>query len=309
MHIPDGFINAGVSAAAGVVAAGGIGYSLTKRRRRSRSGRRRWPGWSPRSSSPCRCSTSRSPAAPAATCSAARSRRCWSAPGSARCASRSCCVVQALLFADGGLTALGLNVAQHGAVTAFGGYADLPGAAAAAAGAPRSASSLASGIAAGASVRARVARRSRSSTRSAARASASVGTVAAAMVGVHVLIGIGEGLITALTVAPCSRVRPDLVYGARDLRPDARARDRRGRCGTMASTRSACALAAFIARRPARRARRWPSSSARTRAAQPDGLNKVADRQGLRRRRQQRSTRSTTARSPATGSRASTTSV
>ena len=30
MHIPDGFINAGVSAAAGVVSAGGIGYSLVK---------------------------------------------------------------------------------------------------------------------------------------------------------------------------------------------------------------------------------------------------------------------------------------
>ena len=30
VHIPDGFINAGVSAAAGVVAAGGIGYSLDK---------------------------------------------------------------------------------------------------------------------------------------------------------------------------------------------------------------------------------------------------------------------------------------
>jgi cobalt/nickel transport system permease protein len=30
MHIPDGFINPGVSAAAGVVSAGGIGYSLVK---------------------------------------------------------------------------------------------------------------------------------------------------------------------------------------------------------------------------------------------------------------------------------------
>ena len=48
---------------------------------------------------------------------------------------------------------------------------------------------------------------------------ASVATVAAAMVGVHVLIGIGEGVITALTVSAVLAARPDLVYGARDLLP------------------------------------------------------------------------------------------
>jgi cobalt/nickel transport system permease protein len=47
--------------------------------------------------------------------------------------------------------------------------------------------------------------------------SASLETVAAAMVGVHTLIGIGEGFITALTVGAVLSVRPDLVHGARDL--------------------------------------------------------------------------------------------
>ena len=46
---------------------------------------------------------------------------------------------------------------------------------------------------------------------------ASVWTVAAAMIGVHLLIGIGEGVITGLTVAAVMASRPDLVYGARDL--------------------------------------------------------------------------------------------
>ena len=46
---------------------------------------------------------------------------------------------------------------------------------------------------------------------------ADVGTVLAAMVGVHTLIGIGEGIITALTVGVVLGVRPDLVYGAADL--------------------------------------------------------------------------------------------
>ena len=48
---------------------------------------------------------------------------------------------------------------------------------------------------------------------------AAVGTVAIAMVGVHALIGIGEGVITGATVGAVLATRPDLVYGARDLRP------------------------------------------------------------------------------------------
>ena len=41
--------------------------------------------------------------------------------------------------------------------------------------------------------------------------------LATAMVGVHVLIGIGEGVITALAVGSIVAVRPDLVHGARPV--------------------------------------------------------------------------------------------
>jgi cobalt/nickel transport system permease protein len=44
-----------------------------------------------------------------------------------------------------------------------------------------------------------------------------LGAVAAAMVGWHVLIGIGEGLITALVLGSVMAIRPDLVYGARPV--------------------------------------------------------------------------------------------
>ena len=44
-------------------------------------------------------------------------------------------------------------------------------------------------------------------------------TVLAAMVGVHVVIGIGEAVITAATIGSVLAVRPDLVYGARSLLP------------------------------------------------------------------------------------------
>jgi len=47
----------------------------------------------------------------------------------------------------------------------------------------------------------------------------SLSTVLTAMLGVHVLIGLGEGLITALTVGSVVAVRPDLVAGVRDRLP------------------------------------------------------------------------------------------
>jgi cobalt/nickel transport system permease protein len=42
--------------------------------------------------------------------------------------------------------------------------------------------------------------------------------LAGTMAGVHLLIGIGEGLITATTVVAVAKVRPDLVYALRGLR-------------------------------------------------------------------------------------------
>ena len=42
--------------------------------------------------------------------------------------------------------------------------------------------------------------------------------VSGTMAGTHLLIGIGEGLIAATTVATVARVRPDLVYALRRFR-------------------------------------------------------------------------------------------
>ena len=46
-----------------------------------------------------------------------------------------------------------------------------------------------------------------------------LGTVLGLMVGLHVLVGIGEGIITAATVAAVAATRPDLVYLLRGHRP------------------------------------------------------------------------------------------
>ena len=130
-------------------------------------------------------------------------------------------VVQALLFADGGLSALGLNVLDMALVTAFGAWLvfavlrrvlpDTPAAVAAASG-------VAAAVSVPLSALAFVAEYAVGGTGGAA-----VGTVAGAMVGTHVLIGIGEGLITAAAVSAVLASRPDLVWGARHL-PRAAAR-------------------------------------------------------------------------------------
>jgi cobalt/nickel transport system permease protein len=123
--------------------------------------------------------------------------------------------VQCLLFADGGLSALGLNVVNMALVPAFVGYGLfvlgrrlLPS--------TRTGVLGATGVAAFLSV----VLASLAFTAEYALGGSDavpVATVAAAMVGVHVLIGIGEAVITVLTVGAVLATRPDLVYGARDL--------------------------------------------------------------------------------------------
>lgn len=124
-------------------------------------------------------------------------------------------VVQALVFADGGLTALGYNVINMAIIPAYGGYAVfrlfrkmLPASSGGVIGA--------TGLAAWASV---VMASIAFSIEWLFGATAPIpfDTVFGSMVGVHALIGIGEGLISALAVGAVLSSRPDLVYGAQDL--------------------------------------------------------------------------------------------
>ena len=123
--------------------------------------------------------------------------------------------VQALLFADGGLSALGLNVVNMALVGSFGGYLIFAGIRRLLRPTSRAVVAAATIAAAAAPVLASIAFTVEYAV--GGNDAASVSTVAAAMIGVHVLIGIGEGVITGLTVAAVMASRPDLVYGARDL--------------------------------------------------------------------------------------------
>ena len=125
-------------------------------------------------------------------------------------------LVQAL-FADGGITALGLNVVNMGLVGGLGGYVVFLGARRLL---PRTKAGVvaASAVAAGLSVVlaavAFVIEYALGGT-----VDLSLGAVLGAMVGVHAVIGIGEAVITAMTVSAVLSVRPDLVHGAAGLLP------------------------------------------------------------------------------------------
>lgn len=126
-------------------------------------------------------------------------------------------LVQSLLFADGGLTALGLNIVNMALITAVVGWFvfrwTIKGL-----GVTRgrvfAAAFLAGLVAVPMSSLAFVVEYAIGGT-------GTIGwpTVLAAMTGVHILIGIGEGLITALTVVAVFATRPDLVFAVRDRLP------------------------------------------------------------------------------------------
>jgi cobalt/nickel transport system permease protein len=124
-------------------------------------------------------------------------------------------VVQALLFADGGVTALGTNITNMALIGVAAGYgtarvlyallqrtrdsAPVPRLGviaflAAVVGTVCAAMGFVIEYAIGGA------------------APVSLGSVAGYMFGTHVLIGVGEGIITALTVMAVARARPDLVY-------------------------------------------------------------------------------------------------
>jgi len=120
-------------------------------------------------------------------------------------------IIQAFLFADGGLTALGLNIFNMGVVgvwASFGVFFIVKKLL------PKTKSSIvvASFIAALLSVPAAAAGFVLQYAIG-ANATFSVSTVLSAMIGTHVFIGIGEAIITALTVSAVLASRSDLVFG------------------------------------------------------------------------------------------------
>ncbi|MEU4954006.1 energy-coupling factor ABC transporter permease [Streptomyces lavendulae] len=285
MHVPDGFINAPVSVAAGAVAATAVAVSLRGARRELDE------------------RTAPLAGLVAAFIFAVQMLNFPVAAGTSGhllggalaailvgpCTGVLCVSVvllmQGILFADGGLTALGVNITNMAVVTVVVAYAVFRGLLKVLPAGRRSVTVAAFAGALlsvpGAAVMFTLFYALGGTT------DVPIGKVFTAMTGVHVLIGIGEAVITAATVGAVIAVRPDLVHGARGLavplklRVDGRLVDAPAAAAAAApvpaaarSTRplwisglvTALVLAGFVSY--------YASSS-------PDGLEKVAADQGI----------------------------
>ncbi|MFC8587578.1 energy-coupling factor ABC transporter permease [Streptomyces sp. NPDC057217] len=225
MHVPDGFINAPVSAVAGVVAAGAVAVSL-RGARRELGGTSRAEGHGGERTAPLAGLVAAFVFAVQMLNFPVAAGTSGHLLGGALAAilvgpwTGVLCIsvvllMQGVLFADGGLTALGVNIDVMGVVTVVVAYALFRGLVLVL---PRTRRSVtaASFVAALVSVPAAAVAFTLVYAVG-GTTDVPVGKVLTAMVGVHVLIGIGEAVITMLTVGAVLAVRPDLVYGARGL--------------------------------------------------------------------------------------------
>ncbi|MBZ6232009.1 energy-coupling factor ABC transporter permease [Streptomyces olivaceus] len=215
MHVPDGFINAPTSAVTGVVAAGAVAVSLRGARRELDERTAPLAGLVAAFIFAVQMLNFPVAAGTSGHLLGGALAAILVGPYTGVLCVSVVLLMQGILFADGGLTALGVNITDMAIVTTVVAYALFRGLVKVL---PRTRRSVtvASFVAALVSVPA------------AALAftflywiggttDVAIGKVATAMIGVHVLIGIGEAAITALTVGAVVAVRPDLVYGARGL--------------------------------------------------------------------------------------------
>ncbi|MEU5541786.1 energy-coupling factor ABC transporter permease [Streptomyces sioyaensis] len=307
MHVPDGFINAPVSVATGAVAAAAVAVSL-RGARRELAGAAQGGGTGAERTAPLAGLVAAFIFAVQMLNFPVAAGTSGHLLGGALAAilvgpyTGVLCVsvvllMQGVLFADGGLTALGVNITDMAIVTTVVAYALFRGLVKVL---PRRRRSItvASFVAALVSVPA-AAVTFTALYALGGTADVPIGKVFAAMVGVHVLIGVGEAAITALTVGAVIAVRPDLVYGARGLTAPLELRtsplaapDGVPAAVTVPADEPAAVPAAASAAAPRRSVRRlWLAGLAAAlvcagglsyyASASPDGLEKVAQDQGI----------------------------
>ena len=215
MHVPDGFLNAGTSVATGAISLGAVGVSLRHARHQLKEKMVPLAGITAAFVFAAQMFNFPVAAGTTGHLLGGALAAILLGPAAGAVVVTIVVVVQAIAFADGGLTAIGTNVLLIAIVPAYGGYAlftlfrrVLP----------RSSGGVvaATGLAGWLSV---------------VLAAATFAllwlfggtvpvpfdTVFGAMVGVHLLIGLGEGIISALAMGAVLAARPDLVYGAADL--------------------------------------------------------------------------------------------
>jgi cobalt/nickel transport system permease protein len=217
MHIPDGFIDAPVSAAAAVIAVGGIAVCLRKASRELDDRTAPMAGLVAVYIFAVQMLNFPVAAGTSGHLLGGALAAILVGPYTGALAVSVVIIVQALMFADGGLSALGLNIINMAFVTvlvAWPVFRLLVKVLPASKGAWMGAAFVAGLTSVPASALAFTLEYALGGT-----GTYSITTVLAAMVGTHVLIGLGEALITALTVGAVLAVRPDLVFGVHDRLP------------------------------------------------------------------------------------------
>lgn len=210
MHIPDGFLSAEVATVTAVAAAGAVGYAL------HRGGRdldeRAVPLLGVTAAFVFAAQMLNFPVAGGTS-----GHFLGAALAAVLLGPWLACVVvavvvagQALVFADGGITALGANVLNMGVMGALGVGLLMLGARRVL---PPTRGALLAATGAGAWLAVML---GAAATAIELGLSGTVpyGVVLPAMLGVHALIGIGEAVITVAAVAAVLATRPDLVHGA-----------------------------------------------------------------------------------------------
>ncbi|MFE4371253.1 energy-coupling factor ABC transporter permease [Streptomyces sp. NPDC056835] len=215
MHVPDGFIDLPVSAATGAVAAGAVAVSLRGARRELDERTAPLAGLVAAFIFAVQMLNFPVAAGTSGHLLGGALAAILVGPYTGVLCVSVVLLMQGILFADGGLTALGVNITDMAVVTIVVAYAlfralvkILPR--------TRRSVTAASFVAALVSVPA-AALGFTFFYWIGGTTDIPIGKVLTAMAGVHVLIGIGEAAITALTVGAVIAVRPDLVYGARGL--------------------------------------------------------------------------------------------
>ncbi|WP_030341573.1 energy-coupling factor ABC transporter permease [Streptomyces sp. NRRL S-1022] len=281
MHVPDGFIDAPTSAVTGVVAAGALAVSLRGARRELDERTAPLAGLVAAFIFAVQMLNFPVAAGTSGHLLGGALAAILVGPCTAVLCVSVVLLMQGVLFADGGLTALGVNITDMAIVTTVVSYAVFRGLLAVL---PRKRRTVtvASFVAALVSVPAAAVAFTLIYAVG-GTTDVSIGKVATAMIGVHVLIGIGEAVITALTVGAVIAVRPDLVHGARGLRQRLRLR-------VNGELVDAPAPTAPVAARTSRRTL-WITGLVTSlvlagfvsfyASASPDGLEKVAHDKGI----------------------------
>jgi cobalt/nickel transport system permease protein len=208
MHIPDGFLSPEVAAACAVPAIGAVGYGL--RRATRELDERRVPLLGVTAAFVFAAQMLNFPVAGGTSGHflGAALAAILLGPWLAGVVLSVVLVVQSLVFADGGVTALGANVLNMGVI---GGLAVGGLMLAAQRVLPQSRTTTLAVAGAGAWL-AVVAGAAACALELAISGTVPLGTVLPTMVGVHVLIGAGEAVITVAAVSAVLSTRPDVMH-------------------------------------------------------------------------------------------------